>query len=67
MDDGAPEMVVKIISGDHVGTLVITERNRDRIIFDGWTKFVRLGRRNSNPPRARDEQTYKYDDSGSTP
>lgn len=42
MDDGAPEWVVKIISGDHTGTLVITERNRDRIIYEGWTKFVRL-------------------------
>lgn len=42
IDDGAPELVVKVISGDHVGTLVITERNRDRIIYEGWTKFVRL-------------------------
>lgn len=42
IQDGAPELVVKVISGDHVGTLVITERNRDHIIYEGWTKFVRL-------------------------
>ena len=42
IDDGAPELVVKVISGDHAGTLVVTERNRDRIIYEGWTKFVRL-------------------------
>jgi hypothetical protein len=42
VDDGAPEWVVKIISGDQSGTLVITARNRDRIMYDGWTKYVRL-------------------------
>jgi hypothetical protein len=50
IDDGAPEWVVKVISGDQVGTLVITERNRDRIIYEGWTKFVRLTPRSKIPP-----------------
>jgi hypothetical protein len=51
IDDGAPELVVKVISGAHVGTLIITERNRDRIMYEGWTKFVRLTpRRPAAPP-----------------
>ncbi|MCG3141865.1 MAG: hypothetical protein HDKAJFGB_03199 [Anaerolineae bacterium] len=62
MDDGAPEIIVKIISGDHVGALVITERNRDRIIFDGWTKFARLRPHPANPPPARDQQTCIHDE-----
>lgn len=62
IDDGAPEMVVKIISGDHVGTLVITERNRDRIIFDGWTKFVRLTPRSATHPTSPQDQASRYDE-----
>ena len=49
VDDGAPEWVVKIISGDQRGTLVITARNRDRIMYDGWTKYVRLTPRPKAP------------------
>lgn len=49
-DDGAPELVVKVISGDHVGNLVITERNRERIMYEGWTKFVRLAPRPAPAP-----------------
>ncbi len=58
IDDGAPELVVKVLSGDHVGTLVITERNRDRIIHEGWTKFVRLTPRRTGPnARAKSESS----------
>jgi hypothetical protein len=46
LDDGAPELVVKFVTGKQVGTLVITERNRARVIYEGWTKFVRM-----TPPR----------------
>ncbi len=42
VDDGAPELVVKVLAGGQVGTLVITERNRARVIYEGWTKFVRM-------------------------
>lgn len=65
LDDGAPELVVKVISGDHVGTLVITERNRDHIIYDGWTKFVRLTPRVHPNPPALDDPDCKNDEPGS--
>lgn len=55
IDDGAPELVVKVISGDQVGTLVITERNRDRILYEGWTKFVRLTPRPEAPSTGMNE------------
>jgi hypothetical protein len=42
LDDGAPELVVKFVTGQQVGTLVITERNRARVMYEGWTKFVRM-------------------------
>lgn len=64
VDDGAPELVVKVLSGDHVGTLVITERNRDRIIYDGWTKFVRLTPRAPIPPPMPDDPECKHDEPG---
>ncbi|MBI4672161.1 MAG: hypothetical protein HY741_10905 [Chloroflexi bacterium] len=58
IDDGAPELVVKVLSGSHAGTLVITERNRDRIIYEGWTKFVRLApRSNAASPQTRLESS----------
>jgi hypothetical protein len=42
IDNGEPEMVVKFILGDQTGTLVVTRNNRERVIYDGWMKFVRL-------------------------
>ncbi len=48
VDDGRPEMIATIKSGNYFGTLVITDENREEIIYDGWMKFVRM------PPEAFD-------------
>ncbi len=42
VDDGRPEMNVRIESGDFFGTLVVTEENLERVIYDGWMKFVQM-------------------------
>lgn len=46
VDDGRPEIVAIIKSGNYYGTLTITEENREEIIYDGWMKFVKM------PPEA---------------
>jgi hypothetical protein len=63
VDDGAPEMVVKVVSGEQVGTLVITERNRERIIYEGWTKFVRLAKAAPQPNTHDRAEPPKHDES----
>ncbi len=45
-DDGKPEITVTVKSGPYRGTLVITDENREEIIYKGWMKFVRM------PPEA---------------
>ena len=42
VDDGRPEIIARIQSGDHFGTLVVTEENREAIIYEGWMKYVQL-------------------------
>ncbi len=46
VEDGKPEISVEIRSGKSTGTLVVTEANREAIIYDGWMKFVQM------PPEA---------------
>jgi hypothetical protein len=48
VDDGNPDIVATIKSGSYFGTLVITDENREEIIYDGWMKFVQM------PPEAFD-------------
>ncbi len=47
-DDGRPEVLVQIISGKYAASLVVTDENREQIIYDGWMKFANL------PPEAFD-------------
>lgn len=42
VDNGEPELVVKIVTGEQSGTLVVTNHNRDQVIYDGWMRFVRI-------------------------
>ncbi len=46
IDDGCPEITVRIKSGKYFGTLVITDENREEIIYHGWMQFAQL------PPEA---------------
>lgn len=46
VDDGRPEILATIKSGGYYGTLLITDQNREEIIYDGWMKFVQM------PPEA---------------
>ncbi len=48
VDDGRPEIIATVKSGSYYGTLVITDENREEIIYDGWMKFVQM------PPEAFD-------------
>lgn len=45
-EDDRPEISVDITSGKYTATLVVTDANREQIIYDGWMKFVDL------PPEA---------------
>lgn len=45
-DDGRAEIFATIKSGKYYGTLLITDQNREEIIYDGWMKFVQM------PPEA---------------
>jgi hypothetical protein len=45
-EDGRPEISVDITSGRYTSTLVVTDENREQVIYDGWIKFVDL------PPEA---------------
>jgi hypothetical protein len=45
-EDGHPEMTVDITSGKYTSKLVVTDENREQVIYDGWIKFVDL------PPEA---------------
>ncbi len=45
-DDGRPEVLVQIKSGKYAASLVVTDENREQIIYDGWMKFANL------PPEA---------------
>ncbi|MGB8647243.1 MAG: hypothetical protein WCF84_18540 [Anaerolineae bacterium] len=42
VDDGQPEITIRIKSGDSYGTLVVTDENRDEIIYHGWMQFAQL-------------------------
>jgi hypothetical protein len=46
IDDGNPEISAVITSGSYTTTLVVTDENREEIIYDGFMKFVDL------PPEA---------------
>ncbi len=48
VDDGRAEVTAHIRSGNYFGTLVITPENRERIIYDGWMKYIEM------PPEAFD-------------
>ncbi|HEY6042872.1 MAG TPA: hypothetical protein VIX58_12140 [Anaerolineae bacterium] len=42
-DDGKPEITATIkLANGYQTTLVVTDDNREEIIYDGWTKFVNL-------------------------
>lgn len=41
-EDGRPETTVDIQSGPYSTTLVVTDENREQIIYDGWIKFANL-------------------------
>ncbi len=42
VDDGKPEVTIHIVAGEHEGILVITEENREEIIYHGWMQFAQL-------------------------
>jgi hypothetical protein len=42
IDDGKPEVTAVITSGAYTTTLVVTDENREEIIYDGYMKFVDL-------------------------
>ena len=50
VEDGRPEITIRIKSGTFYGTLVVTEENREEIIYHGWMQFAQL------PPEAFIEQ-----------
>jgi hypothetical protein len=47
-EDGHPEIMVDITSGRYTSTFVVTDENREQVIYDGWIKFANL------PPEAFD-------------
>ncbi len=49
IDDGHPEITVRIKSGKYFGSFVVTDENREEIIYHGWMQFAQL------PPEAFDE------------
>lgn len=42
IDDGSPNLTALIHSGDSVGTLVVTEENRNAILREGWMRYASL-------------------------
>jgi hypothetical protein len=46
IEDGSPEVTAVITSGPYTATLLVTDENREEIIYDGYMKFVDL------PPEA---------------
>ncbi len=42
VEDGRPEITIRIKSGDCYGTLIITDENREEIIYHGWMQFAQL-------------------------
>lgn len=54
-DDGKPEVTAIIKSGTYEGVLVVTEANREEIIYHGWMKFVNM------PPQAFDDPSPQRD------
>lgn len=40
IDDGKPEVTAQITSGTYTTELVVTDENREEIIYDGYMKFV---------------------------
>ncbi len=42
IEDGKPEIIIQIKTGDCYGTLVVTDENREEIIYHGWMQFVRM-------------------------
>ncbi len=47
-DDGRPEVLVQITSGNYTTTLTVDDKNREEVIYDGYIKFLDL------PPEAFD-------------
>ncbi len=41
-DDGRPETTVEIKSGPYSTTLVVTDENREQIMYDGWIRYANL-------------------------
>ncbi len=41
-DDGSPNLTALIHSGGYVGSLVVTEANRQAVIAEGWRSFTTL-------------------------
>ncbi len=46
IDDGRPEITVRIKCGQYFGTFIVTDENREEIIYHGWMQFAQL------PPEA---------------
>ncbi len=42
VDDGKPELTVRVKSGDYYGEFVVNEKNKEQVIYDGWMKFVQM-------------------------
>jgi hypothetical protein len=42
IDDGSPDLTALIHSGGFVGTLIVTDENRDAVISEGWRNFTTL-------------------------
>ncbi len=56
VDDGSPNLVVTIRSGQHTTTLTITPENREAVMREGWIKFANLPEQafEIKPPRGDD-------------
>jgi hypothetical protein len=42
IDDGSEQVTAEITSGDYTTSLLVTDENRDGIIYDGYLKYVDL-------------------------
>jgi hypothetical protein len=42
IDDGKPEVTAVITSGKYTAEVVVTDENREEVIYDGYMKFANL-------------------------
>ncbi len=42
IDDGTEQVTAEITSGDYTTTLIVTDENREGIIYDGYLKYIDL-------------------------